>query len=582
MDKSRRKLLKSAGLAALCAGVLQMNENPAQAAVPTSRRTPLSLPRNQLKADYDVVVVGSGYGGAIAAARLSPGRALCVLERGSEWLPGAFPDRVDTVLAQFRNAANPLGLFDYRAGSELDVLVGNGLGGTSLINANVVIAADRDVFAHARWPLAIQTDAANGAMAAFETRVKGMLAVERIGEQMELRKLWLHRSTTSNRASAGKLVQFKPLDIAVNLSGVADGMNAHGAWQSACAHCGDCVIGCQYGAKNSLDVNYLPLARRQGAEIFTGIEVEHIERAAEGRWRIHFIARTASGSSSSGTVAARSVVLAAGAMGSTEILLRSKAAGLPVSEALGTRFSANGDVLGFGYNTVVQSNTAGYGSGTPLAGVARVGPTITSAASYAAAAPSDRYLIEEGAIPSALNDALRLAMPTAAGLPGSFMEEHRIVTDLGGLRADGALNHSMLYLGIGHDSASGRLTLDGNGRARLIWPGFRNEAFVARTTAEMRKHAEAFGGKFVDSPRAHPIFGGAMTTVHPLGGCPMADTADNGVVDADCRVFDPSRGSRQPHPGLRVMDGSMIPTSLGANPLLTIAALAERATDRFI
>jgi cholesterol oxidase len=106
-----------------------------------------------------------------------------------------------------------------------------------------------------------------------------------------------------------------------------------------------------------------------------------------------------------------------------------------------------------------------------------------------------------------------------------------------------------------------------------------SEPFVARIRAEMGRHATGFAGQYVDSPRAHALFGAAMTTVHPLGGCPMGETGASGVVDADCRVFDPSAGVA--HRGLYVMDGSIVPASLGANPLLTIAALAERAAARF-
>ncbi len=174
---------------------------------------------------------------------------------------------------------------------------------------------------------------------------------------------------------------------------------------------------------------------------------------------------------------------------------------------------------------------------------------------------------------------MRLALPGAAGIMPEFAASQRIARDLGGRRADGALNHSMVYLGIGHDSASGRIELDGAGNARVVWPTLPQEPFVARMRAEMAQHAQAFGGKFVDSPRSSPLLGGAMTTVHPLGGCPMADRVEEGVVNADGKVYDPVRGGV--YAGLRVVDGSIAPASIGANPLLTIASLAERAADRY-
>jgi cholesterol oxidase len=255
---------------------------------------------------------------------------------------------------------------------------------------------------------------------------------------------------------------------------------------------------------------------------------------------------------------------------------------LQLSPALGTRFSANGDLLGLGYNTRVQSNIVGTGDGPPLSGMARTGPTITAAADYRSnSVIANRYLIEEAAIPSALADALRLAMPLAAGVMPEFAATQRMGRDATQLRADGALNHSTVFLGIGHDSASGRVQLDATGTARVVWPGLPDEPFVSRMRAEMAQLSALFSGKYVDSPRTSPIFGGALTTVHPLGGCPMGDRGEDAVVNADGQVYNPFAGPLAVHDGLWVSDGAVIPGSLGANPMLTIAALAERAAERF-
>lgn len=571
----RRQFMGALG--ALAAGVWAA---PAASAATAPARAALSTAAGALAASYDVVVIGSGYGGAVAAARLARGRSLCVLERGKEWQPADFPSDMGGVLGQFRAGATPLGLFDYRVGSTLDVLTGNGVGGTSLINANVVIAPDRDVFNN--WPLAIRQDYANGAMDVYEARVRAMLGADAVVAGDALRKSWYHQSTTQARRRQGVAVVAGAPPLAVNLRRYPGQANAQGVWQNACSHCGDCVTGCRVGAKNTLDVNYLPLAKSAGAQIFSQIEVEWIERLADARWRIHYLSRPAGAPAVRNTVIATSVVLAAGALGSTQILLRSRAQGLALSPTLGTRFSTNGDLLGMGYDTDVQTNVMGFGAGAPPAGEQRVGPTITSVADYRASATvQERFLIEEAAFPSALVDALRLALPLAAGLMPNFPAVQRAARDVLGRRTDGALNHSMIYLGIGHDSAAGRVELDASGNARVVWPTLLQEPFVARMRAEMAQHAQNFGGKYIDSPRTSSIFGGALTTVHPLGGCPMAETVDAGVVDADGQVFDPNGGVRALYAGLHVWDGSIAPSSIGANPLLTIAALAERATDRF-
>jgi cholesterol oxidase len=122
--------------------------------------------------------------------------------------------------------------------------------------------------------------------------------------------------------------------------------NAFGFDQNACNLCGDCCTGCNYGAKNTTLMNYLPDARAHGAQIFTGAEVRHLEKTATG-WNVHL---QPMGGGDALVIAAELVVLGAGTLGSTEILLRSQAKGLALSPKLGTRFSGNGDVLAFGYN----------------------------------------------------------------------------------------------------------------------------------------------------------------------------------------------------------------------------------------
>lgn len=574
--KGRRGFLSTVGAlaAAGCAAA------PARAAAPS--RAALGLPLQRLGAEYDIAVIGSGYGGAVMAARLAPGRRLCVLERGREWSPEAFPARLGEALTQFRSAAAPLGLFDYRAGETVDVLTGSGLGGTSLINANVVVAADRDAFG--RWPRAIRDEVASGGFAVHEERVRRMLAIDAIADADALRKAWFHRSTTLARARDGAPASALALPLAVNLRRYEDRSNAQGVPQRLCSHCGDCVTGCRVGAKNSLDVNYLPLARQGGAEIYAQIEVEWLERLGDGRWRLHYVARPAEAPVRRASLVAASVVVAAGTLGSTALLLRSRAQGLALSPALGHCFSANGDLLTVAYNLAVQTNIQGFGTAAAPFGEQRVGPTITTAADYRGppGAPlAQRFLIEDGAIPSALVDALRALLPAATGPFGEFPAAQRVARDLLAARTDGALNHSQIYLGIGHDSAGGRIELDGQGQARIRWPGILQEPFVQRLRAEMERHAQAFGGRLVDMPRASPLFGGALTTVHPLGGCAMGERVEDAVVNADGQVFDPRGGAGGVYPNLRVVDGAVVPGSIGVNPLLTIAAVAERAAQRY-
>lgn len=543
--------------------------------------TPLANPISDLQDSYGVVVIGSGYGGSILAARLAQGRSLCLLERGREWIPGTFPDEIDEVVREVRSDLNPLGLYDYHLHDEVDVFVGSGLGGTSLVNANVVIQPDPDLFDHPRWPDEIRQDRDSRVLDTHYARVREMLQVEAYPDDKPLlRKIEAHRQSTAERG-----VPFSKLELAVNFTRYADQPNHVGVHQRLCTLCGDCVTGCNVRAKNTLYMNYLPLAKQLGAQIFTQIEVDHLVKAPDDGYLVHYVYHPGHGRlPAPGVLRASAVVVAAGALGSTEILLRSRTYGLSLSAALGHGFSGNGDVLGASYNDDQQTDILGFGNFQDDRARIRVGPTIMSMADYRAHRPREaRFIIEEGAIPRALVDTLRHTAPLLNLTKGqdtdsgdAIEEARRVGRDL--LRYDprGALNHSMIYLGMGHDGADGTLVLDHRGRVRLLWGSAPEQPLIQTIGAEMKGHTAALGGTYILNPRWHQSLGGNLITVHPLGGCAMGGDAEHGVVDHRGRVYDPSQGMKTVHDGLFVADGAMIPTAVGVNPLLTISALAER------
>jgi cholesterol oxidase len=138
------------------------------------------------------------------------------------------------------------------------------------------------------------------------------------------------------------------------------------------------------------------------------------------------------------------------------------------------------------------------------------------------------------------------------------------------------LNRAITLLGCGHDSAAGEIRLDADGIA-VRWPEYDHEPSHAELVTLMQAYARAHGGRF------KPFTPARNLTAHPLGGCRMGATVAEGVVDHRGRVFDPrDGGGATVYPGLYVMDGSIIPTALGNNPLLTITALAERAADLLV
>ena len=548
----------------------------------------LSSPLENLREHYDVVVVGSGYGGGIAASRLArAGRSVCLLERGREYLPGEFPDTFAEAVAatqidrQGSRLGASTGLFDFRVNDDINVLVGCGLGGTSLINANVVVEADPQVFDDPAWPAGFRDDLDTRVAEGYR-RAREMLRPTPYPDHFPpLRKFEaLQRSAAHLGETAHKL------PIAVTFESPEGGVNHVGVEQQPCALCGDCVSGCNHQAKNTVQLTYLPDAWNHGAEIFTEVGVRYLERQA-GRWLVHFeprgVGREAFGAPEL-FVAADLVVLAGGTLGSTEILLRSRERGLPLSDRLGQRFSGNGDVVAFAYNNDLPINGIGWGS-RPADNDNPVGPCITGIIDTRDSASDFRegMSIEEGTMPGALSRILPGALSSLTKVIGE--DTDRGLYDFMGERGrefeslirgayHGAVNHTQTFLVMTHDSRRGVMVLEDD-RLRIDWPGAGREDIIGKVEDRVYRATEALGGTYLGNPICTRMFGHELITVHPLGGCAMGEDAAAGVVDHSGQVFAASTGDAC-HEGLYVADGSVIPTSLGTNPLLTICATAER------
>ena len=239
----------------------------------------LSSPPSELKRAYDVVVVGSGYGGGVAASRLSrAGQRVCVIEKGKEFPTGTFPSRLPELRRELQlnggkmRSGSRTGLFDFRLGADIHVLVGCGLGGGSLINAGVALKPDARVFADPVWPAELADD---GLLELGFRRAASMLRPARYPNAPGLTK---YRALEASSEAFGVPPVAAPVVVSF-----ADTVNPAGVAQPACTLCGDCCSGCNVGAKNTVAVTYLPDARAHGADIFTELSVSHI---ATGRGRL--------------------------------------------------------------------------------------------------------------------------------------------------------------------------------------------------------------------------------------------------------------------------------------------------------
>ena len=532
----------------------------------------LASPLSALKHHYDVVVVGSGYGGGVTASRLSrAGKRVAVLERGREIQTGQFPQKFSELKNEFQvtgasfRTGSEQALYDVRLGRDMHVLVGCGLGGGSLVNAGVSLVPDRRVFTDEAWPGQVAQDGF-------------------IEEGYRRAEQWL-RPASDPRAR--EMTKYKVLDRASSEAGgtivapriavsFEDTVNPAGVAQAACTRCGDCCAGCNVGAKNTVALTYLPDAVRHGAELFTGLKVDTVRKGADGLW--HVSARVVGperGTMPEVMIEAPVVVLAAGTLGSTEILLRSRDAGLPVSDKIGQRFSANGDIIAFGYGAKSTVNAVGVGYPSKVEGL-EVGAAVSGQLEFHdAEILANEVRVQEGALPSAF----------ASVLPVLFVPNGRL---LGALQSlingvyKGPFANLQTFFAVSHDSASGRISLEDNQLA-LSWANAKDEPVFARLDKILSNLVAASGGSYVKNPLAGTVMGHQPATAHPLGGCGMGRERSDGVVDHKCRVFNgaSNAGDTDVHDGLYVIDGAVIPRSLGVNPLLTITAIAERAMLHF-
>ena len=528
----------------------------------------LSQPLDTIGPHYDVVVIGSGYGGGVAAARLAGyGCRVCVLERGKEFLAGQFPDKFQAIRRelQITGASTRFGsrdgLFDFRIGEDIDVFVGCGLGGGSLINAGVAMRPDARVFQDNAWPEEIRQD---GLLDDAFERARGMMLPAANPQAEQLTK---YRALEKASEPFGVKPHAAEVTVAFH-----DIVNPAGVEQTACTQCGDCLTGCNVGAKTSIALTYLPEAKRHGAEIFTGVSVDHVARA-DGQWLVRYTPTGDKGSDAEaqGSVSAATVIIAAGTLGSTEILLRSQEKGLGVSDRLGHGFSANGDIIGFGVGADERVNAIGVGH-PPKAEIDMVGNCVSGQTRLNAndALELGMYL-QEGVVPSGLAPLLPLAF-----LPKGAVRDAAQSLLKGLYQGPFSKLHS--FFAVGQDSAAGRLILK-NGRLTVAWEGVADEGVYERVDAVMRQAANATGASFVKNALAAPMMREKPLTAHPLGGCGMGADAKSGVVNHKCQVFRKSsdKDGDAVHAGLFVCDGSVMPRSLGVNPLLSITALAERA-----
>lgn len=553
----------------------------------------------------EAVVVGSGFGGAVTACRLArrwPGRVV-VVERGRRYPRGSFP-RTPLELARERWRIRPSdhrrdrpavlgdrGLFDLRALDRMDVISAAGLGGGSLVYANVFLAPPPHVFEDQRWPGSC-TRSTLDPYYDVAKQVLGAVTVPTDDDERRVRRTAVfadaarHLGLTSHPAEVN--VFFGP-DPQRPLPPGTSATNRYGARQTSCTYCGECDIGCNEHAKNTLDLNYLHRAEHaHRAQILTDHLVEDIAPVAadgladpEADGSAGYVVTVRDlGTGRPRPLRAKRVVLAAGTLGTVELLLRARdrtGTLRRLTSSLGRGFSGNGDFLQFVADVDRPTDP-------------NRGPVITQYTDHGLFDDpvANGFLLEDAAYPTLVAElvdgvapGVRRVQRAVDGVialwdrtfPG---QPHRTLgAGLHELAKQGLSPRSAVLLCMGLDASTGRLHLDGAGRVTGRWPRRDSQELYRRILAAGESFRAATGGSasFPMPSWYRPLR--RTVTVHPLGGCALADDPARGVADARPERFGEVFGYRN----LFVADGSLFPSAVGANPAATIAALAERVAE---
>ena len=516
---------------------------------------------------YDVVIIGSGFGGSVSALRLAEKKyKVLVIEKGKRYESKDFP-KTNWNLKKFLWMPK-LFLYGIQCITLLKnvfVLHGAGVGGGSLVYANTLLVPPDKAFDDKRW---IGGDWKNKLLPFYEKAKKmlGAIKAPYLGETDHILKKTAEKNNCSN--------SFSNVDVGIFFNKSNDTVkdpyfNGNGPDRNGCVLCGGCMVGCRYNAKNTLDKNYLYLAEKLGVQIASEREVLSVKKNSGKGYVIEYKKSTGI-IRPRGKVYADKVIFSGGVMGSVKLLFKCKNKGyLPnISNCLGDYVRTNSESI-LGVRSRSISKDKDFNKGIAIsAGFKPDDKTHIETCRYGKGQNSmsllTTHIFKPGIIPGFIKWILNLIFHPIRFIKDSMPYRWSSQTVI------------LLIM----QPVSNYLKLSYKRRWWRLWAKSMNSEL---SSGDPIPSSIPIGEKIANDI-ANDINGVAMstymdtffgipTTAHILGGATMGESIEFGVVDSNFEIFN--------YPGLYVIDGSVVPSNLGVNPSLTITALAEYAMDHF-
>jgi cholesterol oxidase len=524
--------------------------------------------------DFDFVVVGSGFGGSVAACRLAEkGYRVGVMEMGRRWTPENLPRTSWSLHRWFwRPSLGLHGFFSMRFFRHVTVLHGCAVGGGSVTYACTLLRPRDKVWQTGSWTGLANWQAEMPGHYDAASRMLGVIENRILGPADHLLKAAAQKIGTANTFYRTSVAIFEPSSPEAPGSTFPDPFfGGQGPVRTTCVACGGCMMGCHYGAKNTLDLNYLWFAERHGTRVFSETRVVNVKPlgdTADGSegYVVHTVKSTAWFRREPQSFTCRGLVFAASSLGTTGLLFDLKDRGvLPgISDQLGKHLRTNSESL---LAVRIPGSREDLSQGVAIgSGIYVDEHTHIEAVRYPKGSDTMSLLttILTGGVPGPARVALWLRNLIVALLRHPF-KTIRVLQPFGWARENVVLLCMQALEG----------DLEMRWQRPWYWPFSKSLASHGRKVPTFIPQANAFAETF-----ARITGGTAMSmipeilfdvpgTAHCLGGCVMGASREQGVVDHRHRVFG--------YKNLYVCDGSVIATNLGVNPSLTITALAERA-----